>query len=821
MRPLNLGFWPHDLPPGFWRAAALSMASSPTPLPASASARRRPASPLLARLALVAAAPIVFFCALEGGLRLAGFGESTDLFIPDDTAGFFRTNPHFTDPFIPASFGIQPLNFRIARHKQPNALRVFVLGESAAQGIPEPEFGFASQLRAQLRARFPGRTVELFNLGITAINSHVVYRAARQAAAFEPDLFVVYMGNNEVVGPYGPGCAYLSATPPIWFIRASVRVRSTRTGQLLGQLLSRWLPSGSKAREWKGMETFADNSVRGNDPRLQAVYRNYSANLKDILDLAGRAGIRTVLATVIANLSDSPPFISLHRTDLSPADKTSWNTAFDAGTIAADLGDPASARIQYTDALRLDPEYAETHFRLGKLSEELGESAAARTHYLDALHWDALRFRPDTPLNEIVRKLARDSPGSAFLVDVARALGSDPQSVLPLAGRDILFDHVHFNWEGNFRVAALLADECAHALEGPDVHPGPGLDAAGCADAIGFTPEGRLKMLEVIVQLTLHPPFTGQTSFSTDQAALRREIELLRAQTGAPGEHSRELAKVSRARVLDPGNAQLAVRLAAMESEADEPDRALSLIEAAGALLPSSADLLQRKAEILMHLGRYDQAEGLLLASLRRDPVYFSACRPLVGLWTRTQQFDKGKRFFDQALEKAPSNPYLRLEYANLLVQSGDREGAELQARAIWDSDPTSRPAMAALELRVRLYEEQHRQDAYEALTLEARPHQPDDYYNNQRLVQIYAARKDPAATADCLLALAASGPFDSTQHLDLAHRLADLDRGKEMLDELARAGAIARIEGNAAQIRAIDTLIETYRSRFSEGKAR
>ena len=269
----------------------------PPEAPRSASGRAgpRPAPLLFPRLLVAVAAPILFFCALEGALRLAGYGKPTELFIPDVKPGFYRTNPNFTAPFIPPSFGIQPLNFRIRRHKAPGSVRVFVLGESAAQGMPEPDFGFAAQLGAQLRARYPGKALEVVNLGITAINSHVVYRAARQAADFEPDLLVIYMGNNEVVGPYGPGCAYLSASPPLWFIRASVLVRGTRTGQLLADLLGRLVPSGSRARDWRGMETFSDDSVRGEDPRLEAVYRNFSTNLQDIVALAGRAGIKTVL----------------------------------------------------------------------------------------------------------------------------------------------------------------------------------------------------------------------------------------------------------------------------------------------------------------------------------------------------------------------------------------------------------------------------------------------------------------------------------------------------------------------------------------------
>lgn len=797
------------------------MAISPNPSRVPGPLRSRLASSLLSRLALVVAAPFLFVCAAESVLRLIGFGKPTELFIPDDEPGYYRTNPNFTAPFVPASFGIQPLNFRIQKHKEPNHIRVFVLGESAAQGIPDPDFGFVAQLREQLKARFPEKAFEVFNLGITAINSHVVYRAARQVAGFEPDLVVIYMGNNEVVGPYGPGCTYLSAMPPIWLIRLSVWVRSNRIGQLLMETWAKLSPSWERSPEWKGMETFAERSVRGDDTRLEIAYRNYSANLQDIIDLAAKTGCKAVLATLVANLKDNAPFVSLHRIGLSAVDAKSWKASSDAGTIASDLGDMGSAMSAFEDAVRIDPEYAETQFRLGQLAEALGQTAAAREAYFNALHWDALRFRPDGRLNEIIRSVARRSADSVILVDAARAMGFDPHSGGPLPGQDILLDHVHFNWTGNSQMAQLLADGCTEALFGRDAHTRGGLDANGCAAALGYTPEAKLKMLRVIVQLTLRPPFTNQLTFSKNQARLKREIELTSTLLSSPGAKSAGIAAVDRARQHDPQNASLAVRLAAMEADAGDPKRALSLLERAESLEPMTAELSVQKARVLMQLQRLDEAEALLLSSRGMDEEYFSPGSTLVELWTRARQFDKGRRFFAQALARSPANHYLRLEYANLLAQSGDPDGAELQARRIWDEDPNSRPAMAALEMLVHQFERQGRTEAADALVLEARPHQPNDYYNNERLVRIYSKRDDPAKVAESLEALEASGPFDAAQHVDLAHRLADLNRGLEMLNELAQAREIARIEGNESQIQAINGLIEIYRRRFGNGQNR
>ena len=205
---------------------------------------------MLYRLALAVAIPLGLFILLEGGLRLGGYGRRASFLVPDERPGYFRTNPDFASLFLPGNFDLRPLNLRIAARKAPNTVRIVVLGESAAQGIPVPAFAFAPQLRAQLRARYPGRDFEVIDTGIVAINSHVVYQVAREMARFEPDLFLVYMGNNEVVGPYGPGCAYLSQMPPLWVIRASVFARSTRTGQLVGSIIARLAPKGRRPAEW-------------------------------------------------------------------------------------------------------------------------------------------------------------------------------------------------------------------------------------------------------------------------------------------------------------------------------------------------------------------------------------------------------------------------------------------------------------------------------------------------------------------------------------------------------------------------------------------
>src|SRR5258707_4219982 len=124
-----------------------------------------------------------------------------------------------------------------------NTYRIFVFGESAAMGDPDPTFGAWRYLQVLLRERFPGTDFEVVCVAMTAINSHVILPIARECARCGGDLWIIYMGNNEMVGPFGAGTVFGSRVAPIPLIRASLAVKSTKCGQLLDSLMQRWRQS--------------------------------------------------------------------------------------------------------------------------------------------------------------------------------------------------------------------------------------------------------------------------------------------------------------------------------------------------------------------------------------------------------------------------------------------------------------------------------------------------------------------------------------------------------------------------------------------------
>ncbi len=152
----------------------------------------------------VLAGPVVFFLLLEVLLSLLGAGYPTSFFVRSELPGLRTTNVHFGWHYQQETVA-EPQPCLIPVEKPKNAIRVFVLGESAAMGTPDPSFGFVRILEVMLGRLYPDRPVQVVNAAMRGINSHVIVEIAGECAGLDPDVFVVYVGNNEFNGLYGPG----------------------------------------------------------------------------------------------------------------------------------------------------------------------------------------------------------------------------------------------------------------------------------------------------------------------------------------------------------------------------------------------------------------------------------------------------------------------------------------------------------------------------------------------------------------------------------------------------------------------------------------
>src|SRR5689334_21640942 len=131
--------------------------------------------------AMALSAPVILLLVVELALRALGFGHSTHFFLPATQAGraVLIENPDFGRSYFAPGLERAPQTLVLPARKETNTVRIFVFGESAALGDPEPAYGFARILEVMLGETLGGKHIEVINVAMTAINSHVVLDIAR------------------------------------------------------------------------------------------------------------------------------------------------------------------------------------------------------------------------------------------------------------------------------------------------------------------------------------------------------------------------------------------------------------------------------------------------------------------------------------------------------------------------------------------------------------------------------------------------------------------------------------------------------------------
>ena len=137
--------------------------------------------------------PVLLLAAIEGGLRLFDVGFPTSLTVPCTLQGRPAAcyNLFFPAPFFPPGMIKTPQAYAIPAEKPQGTFRIFVLGESAAMGDPDPAYAFSRYLEVMLRQHYPSMKFEVVNTGSVAINSHVLLPIAEGLAKQRTDLFII------------------------------------------------------------------------------------------------------------------------------------------------------------------------------------------------------------------------------------------------------------------------------------------------------------------------------------------------------------------------------------------------------------------------------------------------------------------------------------------------------------------------------------------------------------------------------------------------------------------------------------------------------
>jgi tetratricopeptide (TPR) repeat protein len=576
----------------------------------------------LFRLLALTVPPVLLLGACEAALRAARYGYATDFFRPSLIRGqkVFIENDRFALRFFPPQLARTPEPLVMPALKPAGTLRIFVLGESAALGDPEPAYGAGRYLEVLLGERFPSEKFEVVNVAMTAINSHAILPIARECARHQGDLWIVYMGNNEMVGPFGAVTVFGAQTPPLALIRLNLALQTTCLGQLLTALGRKLKPNPATPSSWGGMEMFLRNKISPSNPHKRTAYHHFQQNLRDILRAGLESGARIVLSTVAVNLRDCPPFASAADSGLPQGRRETFEQLCAEGNRTEEQGLWVQTVGRYEQAAALDPRFAELQFRWGACLLHLAHTSSASEHLQLACDNDALPFRADSVINDIIRQEARrGASGSLVLCDAANALAAE--SAAGICGQESFYEHVHFSFDGNYRLACAWAAQVERLLPEPiKAAAAPGWASQGlCERRLGLTDWNRCNVIDEVLRRLGHPPLSGQSNNRARSEALWSWQSTLRKKMdGAAASQAREVYQQALNRA--PDDHYLHEAFADFLEAAGDYPRAMAEWERVHQLIPHDYLAVFRFGKLQALQGQRAAAESSLRQALAMHP---------------------------------------------------------------------------------------------------------------------------------------------------------------------------------------------------------
>jgi len=590
--------------------------------------------------------PAFFLASLELGLRFMGVGYSTSFTKKFDQAGqnINVENEQFFWQFFEPAIARPPVHFAFQTVKPKKTFRIFVLGGSAAKGDPDPAYGFSQILEVFLEDQYPEINFEVINAAVVAINSHVVYQITKDLIKHQPDLFLIYLGNNEVVGPFGAGTVFAPLSSNLSLIRAGIFLRSTRFGQTIVKLLNS-SNSGEKEKKWRGMEMFLNKQIRHDDPDMTFVYKHFRQNLSDILELAGKEEIKTIVSTVGNNLKNCAPFASSHRQDITESERKLWSSLFQAGNVLVSKKNFTAAIAKFLEAAEIDATYAELQYLLGICYWNIYNYTEAKRRYIMARELDTLRFRADNRINTIIRSVARERSGEGiYLIDAESSFAEYSPYQTP--GDELFYEHVHLNFSGNYILANQMFKQVEKIL--PDwisrsSEKKPLLSEQECAASLAFTDFDQAWILNILFKRYVKPPFVNQYGYEAWLKEKKQEKDFKRKQSSSPAAKKKFINTY---------------RLA-IASRKETPW------------------LHYYFARLLASINNIEEEISQLKLTLQYLPQHYRAHRFLGVLLIKQGQFTDGIMHLREALRLNPSFKAAANDLAKALTQKGDREASK------------------------------------------------------------------------------------------------------------------------------------------------
>ena len=399
--------------------------------------------------------PFLGLALLEGALRLAGLGGYPPIIRtigPTEHGKLVITDPAGAISYFFANRKRPGYNEQYSFYdpKPRDTVRIVLVGESAIKGFPQPRnLASSAFLGEMLKDAWPGRKVEIINLGTTAVASFPVLEIMTEALDHVPDLVIVHTGHNEFFGTYGIASTGWAGSGP-WMLRANRMLHSLAVVQALEKVIPQKGPQENKTL----MEMMIGRSYTAPDDwRRRAAASNLEHNVGAMIDRCKARGVPILICTQPSNERDLAPF-GTERIDRWPmAQQTEFSQLLASGNELL-LQNPAEAAKKLEQAVAICPDHARAHFFLARALVALGKNTQALNEFIQARDLDPLPWRaPSLSQQGILRAASTHGAQVCDLEKVFR--DASPGGAI---GWELMDDHVHPTLKGQALMARVMLE---------------------------------------------------------------------------------------------------------------------------------------------------------------------------------------------------------------------------------------------------------------------------------------------------------------------------------------------------------------------------
>ena len=370
--------------------------------------------------------------------------------------------------------------------------------------------------------------------------------------------------------------------------------------------------------------------------------------------------------------------------DRSATDREQFDKLFAEAKSLQTQSNYLAATATFTRAVKMDPQFAEAHFRLAECELAM-TNTDAREQFQIACDDDALPFRADTRINAAIRQVAQERAGNNLLLCDSES-DLEQSGEAHVAGDETFYEHVHFNFDGSYRLGKIWAEHIAQELAASGISPAATNWAAQttCDRALGLSVWNRHFVVQSVIRRLGVPPLSTQFNNAARLEKLRAEelaCQQLEAQPKAIQSAREEFANALKDA---PEDGPLYMGLGNFLEAIKDPEAAIAAYRRLRDLTPDNFNACLRLGRLLGTQGQPEQGEHVLEDAKKLRPYVPDAWFELGNVFAAQSKFAAALDAMEHAARYYPQEPsYVGYKAQMLAKLNRHSEAIEQYRKAI------------------------------------------------------------------------------------------------------------------------------------------